>query len=144
MWERVLQLWKWYGHLNNVQTLGAILGALALAILGVFGIRVSTVDVLTQLSVLLAAVGVAALVFIAFMTGASKIGWLPPTDRHAHHKDLAVSAIATPTIEAKVIPAERHFVNDAVTPHYLVALTKDMTTVQAEALTKQYIGAWMA
>lgn len=103
---RFRHLWEWWGHLNNAQALWSVLVSAATAALGFVGFQAAPVDVLRVLSVVIAALGVSALVFIAYVTTAARIGWLPPTERNIHHVPLPDSKVGSlGALDAKLIPS---------------------------------------
>jgi hypothetical protein len=55
---------------------------------------------------------------------------------------LGIPAVSPPA-PADAAPSERHFVNDAVTPYFLVHLFAGKTSAQATAIVDSYRGAWM-
>lgn len=111
MSRRLGQAWAWWGHLNDAQALWTAVGSAGLATLGLFGVRVSTVAVLTFFSALVAALGVGALVLIAVVLVAEKGGWLLPLERpsNAPHGAPAPSSgtpaeVHRPRIELDDVP----------------------------------------
>lgn len=69
--------WAVVGHLSTAQFVLYVLVLVVVVVLGAFGIRLSTTEAMVTLSLLLTAVGVAALAFMAWVLAATRLGLVP-------------------------------------------------------------------
>lgn len=71
------RIWSFVGHISTAQFAIYALVAVLVAVLGAFGVRSSTAEVMVSLSFVLMSVGVGAAAFMAFVLLATRLGWVP-------------------------------------------------------------------